>query len=119
MTWSWLVLLIICGLATFRITRLITTDDFPPIARPRNWITGEPYWVDSESKWHYPHETASWPRHWFGDLITCPWCAGGWVSLGIILALALFTPRDAALVDWVLLWWASWAIGSTTAAKIG
>jgi hypothetical protein len=119
MSGAWLVLLVVAGLATFRLTRLIVTDDFPLVAVPRRWVTGEPYWVEAEQKWHYPSENGSWPRHWLGELVSCPWCASGWVSLGLVVAVAWWTPRDAPLVDWLLLWWASWALGSTAAAKIG
>lgn len=117
MGWQWLVLLIFTGLSTYRLTRLVVEDDFPPIAVPRRWITGEAYWVEDEQKWHYPHEQASWPRHWLGDLITCPWCAGGWISLGLVVAVAT-SNQTGTWVEWFLLWTAAWALGSTAAAKV-
>lgn len=118
MDWSWLVLLVVAGLATFRITRLVVKDDFPLVAVPRRWVIGEQV---------YDHDTETWsqPKHvgtryyWFGELISCHWCASGWVSLGITLALALFTPRDAAFVDWIVFWWATWAVGAVIADRAG
>lgn len=121
MTVSWLVLIAVAGLACFRLTRLVVTDDFPLVAVPRRWIIGDPYHT-------YDHEAGEWQperRHegrwfyWFGELISCPWCASGWVALAEIIGLALFTDRHAPLVDWGLTWIAVWAIGSTMAAKIG
>lgn len=119
MDWTWLVLLTFLGLAAFRLTRLVVEDDFPPVRVPREKITGERHWDEDERVWRWDHEEASWPRHWLGDLVSCPWCASGWVSLALVLAVALLTPRDAPLVDWFLLWIASWAVGSVLAAKVG
>ena len=56
------LLLIIVALASYRVTRLITTDTFPPIESVRNRI---------ENK----------APEWIADLITCSWCVGFWVSV--------------------------------------
>lgn len=125
MNWTWLVLLVVLSLATFRLTRLITTDDFPLVRIPREWIVGQKEpdhmrWDEDSHTWEQPryhgHE-GKW-YYWLGELITCPWCASGWVSLGLVLAVAWLTPRDAPVVDWLLLWWATWGAGSVPAAKI-
>src|SRR5688572_2007769 len=83
MTVDWLVLIIVAGLACYRATRLVVLDDFPLVAVPRRWIIGDPYHI-------YDHESGEWRperRHegrwfyWFGELISCPWCASGWIAL--------------------------------------
>lgn len=126
MDWTWLILLVFTGLATFRLTRLIVADDFPLVRIPREWVVGEKehtYVRDPEHPqggyWLPQNKHVGQWYHWFGELISCPWCASGWVSLGLVCAVAWFTPRDAALVDWLLLWLAAWGIGAVTAAKAG
>lgn len=123
MTWSWLVLLIVCGLATFRITRLVVKDDFPPVRIPREWVIGRPTWrpdsnLPKGGEWVQDKHEGTW-YEFFGELISCHWCASGWVSLAITLALALLTPRDAPVIDWIVFWWATWGVGAVTADKAG
>lgn len=108
MSWDWLVLLVFIGLATFRLTRLVVRDDFPPIRKTRELVIGEDG-TKHEGRWY----------EFFGELVSCHWCASGWVSLSLVLIIALGTDRHAALVDWFLLWIAAWAIGSVTADKVG
>lgn len=108
MGWDWLVLLLFTGLATFRLTRLVVRDDFPLVRIPRERVIGK----DGDQhlgRWYEP----------FGELISCHWCASGWISLALTVGVALLTPLDAPVMDWVLLWWATWAVGSATADKVG
>jgi hypothetical protein len=106
------LLLIMLSLATARLTRLVVKDDFPPLlwvrnkiidSRPDHVVTtrdgGEPY---------YDH----W---WLGALVSCAWCASGWLSLALVVTVwalhGLVLP---------LLWWlAVWAAGSWLAAELG
>jgi hypothetical protein len=105
------LLFLLLAFAAGRITRLIVIDDFPPIfvarkkialARPvieKRPLRGETY-------------TDFW---WLGELITCAWCASGWVSLGLWLATWWFVPLPLPL-----LWWpAVWGAGAILAAKLG
>lgn len=123
--------LVVAVLAAWRLTRLITTDGFPPIKTVRDWLLRR--WPSPDSE--YPdHEVTvdddGVPRlgtglpvvevggrwlavtpHWLGDLVTCVWCAGMWVSLGVValtpgvswplpgLFLAL---GCSAVVGWIL-----------------
>lgn len=81
--------LLIVALGVYSITRLITIDSIAD--RPREWIfdrfppanrtmkkrpnpdrctfivTGDHYYVTE--------------GHWLGELLSCPWCSGFWVSL--------------------------------------
>ena len=52
----------ILGLATYRVTRLVTRDTI--LNTPRNWI-----WKK------FPPETSK-----FGYLFTCEWCTSIWVA---------------------------------------
>lgn len=56
------------SLAAYRLTRFITTDTFPPVARIR--IFFEERWGD-DGDW--------------AEMVSCPYCAGFWVS-GLVLA---------------------------------
>jgi hypothetical protein len=77
-----LVELVILSLASFRLTRLITTDTVTEGIRNRIW-----------SK--FPPSTK------FGYLITCNWCTGFWVSL-FFVALWLALPQVTIVVSLVL-----------------
>jgi hypothetical protein len=72
----------VTALAAFRITRLATTDDFPPIELARSRIIE---WAGKDSA--------------IASLIGCSWCSGFWLS-AVVVALALRYPaaRKALLV---------------------
>lgn len=74
---------IVLTLATFRVTRFITTDFlFDPM---RQWI-----WKK------FPPETTK-----IGYLITCSWCSSFWVA-AIIIAAYLLAPSITFVVSLVL-----------------
>lgn len=79
-------LFILASLAAFRITRLITTDTFPLVAKPRAALLRR-------------YGTSSW-----SELLTCTYCLGAWIALGI---LALLKWLGYAHLTWgqVLLIW--------------
>jgi hypothetical protein len=64
------VIILIC-LATFRITRFIAEDAFPPIAAVRDWVERR---TGADSSWTY--------------LIGCPWCVSPYVAAGVVLVVA-------------------------------
>lgn len=93
--------LIVLAMACYSVTRLIVTDDFPLFEKPREWL-----------KLRFPPSGTTWKKrppervqsralssgiwavdqgHWIGDLISCPWCAGWWVSLAATI-LFFITP---------------------------
>lgn len=62
------VLWLFLSLASFRLTRLVTTDKWPPSKAFRQWVedrTGE------DSAWT--------------ELVNCPWCWGVYVTAGVYL----------------------------------
>ena len=60
--------LIVDALAVFRLTRLATTDTFPPVMHAR-WRLMR----------RFPD--GSWPV----ELIECPWCMSFWIGLGVVV----------------------------------
>lgn len=68
--------LLIDAVTVYRITRLITRDSLPLVARPRD--AAQRRWGDRA----------------LGELVVCPWCVSVYLSAGV-LALRLFLP----------LWW--------------
>lgn len=101
---SWLTLLV-DGLATYRLTRLIVRDDFPPIKKLRDWMlrrwpAADVEYATADIDDGYVRGTRTavralrieneqyvyGPEHpsWIGDLITCPWCAGMYAAAGVV-----------------------------------
>jgi hypothetical protein len=114
------LLILVLGLATFRITWLVTRDDFVPIRLTRNWIVGlrpdvmakRPTGRNAERT----SENAPYRDHWWlGELVTCTWCASGWISFGIVGIVWLL---QGILLP-VFAWWAVWGIGSFMCKLIG
>jgi Protein of unknown function (DUF1360) len=90
---------LIFALAVYSITRLISVDSFPPIERARNWFYDRfPYdgYVTEKRPKRGTFVVVGRNYHvnvgtWAGELISCPWCLGWWVSLGMSLSF-LFWP---------------------------
>lgn len=123
----WL-LLVLMSLTTYRITRLCTEDTFPPMLWVRDRLAGG--WRDmTEPEQLKEHRAVvvdggdgvpqiyirRWKRSpfWLAELISCPWCASGWVALGVVTATWGFVG-----LDYPVLWWpAVWALGALLAAQ--
>jgi hypothetical protein len=109
-------------LAGYRITRLFVADTFPLFSRPRNWLhsrfppTGA--FMDGGPQDFPPHvrhatyqntgvgRESRWfinDGHWLGDLTSCAWCTGWWVSLIGAVMYGLF-PHFAvvASIPWAV-----------------
>lgn len=85
--------------AVARLTRLITDDDFPPIAWARERLTaaGE-------------RDGAHGVARALADLIQCPWCVSVYVAAGVVLALEwgmslvlLVIPTASLVGSWLTL----------------
>lgn len=103
------LLLVVMTLATYRLTRLLVTDAFPPIRWVRNKLAGG--WAGPDQD--VPIYRAPWSPQWLADLVSCSWCASGWVSLGIVLGSAATIGVPAP----ILVWPAVWAGGALLAAQ--
>lgn len=75
-----------CALTTWRATRLVTTDTFPPVKWVRDRIGPE----------------------WLSDLVTCHWCASPYLAALVVGLTDLFISVPAPL----LVFGASAAIGA-------
>jgi hypothetical protein len=87
----WL-LLVVLGLATYRVTRVVVLDGFPPVRAPREWIMK-----------HGPE--------WLADLVSCHYCASAYVSGGLVTLADLFGSVPMPGLTWL----AAWAIGALIA----
>ena len=56
-----------------------------------------------------------WKRSpfWLADLISCPFCASGWVALGVTVGVW----ATVGLAMPLLVWFATWALGGLLAAQ--
>lgn len=88
MNFGWLLLLL--TLATYRGTRLVVDDTFPPVAWVRTHVTGDEYGRD---RWRFV-------PMWVGDLVSCSWCASVWVAAGVVGLTTLWTSVPLPLLTW-------------------
>lgn len=77
----WATLLIAAG--TYRVTRLLTVDEFPPLVKLRLIVAGR--WGDDS---------------WQSYLSECAWCASVWVGGLLTLAVALTVGVALPLLVW-------------------
>jgi len=136
----WL-LLIVMSLATYRLTRLAVADTFPPVLWVRDrlaggWRTltlkeqetkrlpvmeegqsatmaglGQVQLVDGELH-RYVHRARRSP-FWLAELVSCPWCASGWVAAGVTAGVWAVVGLPVPL----LVWPAVWAVGAVISAQ--
>lgn len=78
-------------LASYRITRLLVVDNFPPILYVREILTGD------EEIGKAP---ASWVPWWLEYLAGCYWCMSVWVSGFTTLAVTLASDLPYPLLVW-------------------
>ena len=100
--------LVVAALAAVRLTRLIVADGFPPVKAVRDWLLRR--WPSEDAEFPAAEvvdvdaygvgELATGVRvvavdgvwvavtpHWLGELVTCWWCSGFWMSLGVAAVL--------------------------------
>lgn len=123
----WL-LLIVMSLATYRGTRLIVEDTFPPVLWARDRLAGG--WrplTDAEQSQDWQPEQIEfidgvanryvyrwrWSPQWLADLASCSWCASGWIAAGVTAG----TWATVGLPVPVLVWAAVWAAGALLAGQ--
>lgn len=132
----WL-LLAVMSLATYRCTRLLVEDTFPPLLWLRDRLAGgwrpltsteertlsmlpgdkllerrRAWSVDVEGENRYVYRW-KWVPQWIADLISCPFCASGWIALAVTAG----TWATVGLPAPVLVWFSVWALGGLIAAQ--
>lgn len=60
--------LLVDAAATYRLTRLLTRDTFPPTRRLREYVVRR------------------WPKASLSELAVCPWCVSFWIGAGVLAA---------------------------------
>lgn len=138
----WLLLLVM-SLAVYRLTRLVVADTFPPVLWLRDRLVGgwrEPTMKEQHHEYFPQGEVEEgclksipdlgmfslvdgelqiyarrWRRSpfWLAELLSCPWCASGWVALGVTAGVW----ATAGLAMPVLVWLATWAVGALLAGQ--
>lgn len=88
--------LVAVSLGTYRITRLIVKDEFPPSMWLRRKVADR--WGDDS---------------WQSYLSECPWCASMYIGGLVVLVMDLFSSVPAP----VLIWWAASAITGLIAQR--
>ena len=105
MTTNTLATIIILGLASWRLARIVPTDT---IAQPLR---------DRLTLWTYPEEEPGRPqlREWFGQLVSCQICLGFWVAGLVTLFYSLVVA--GAWLGWAfVIWWPAVAAVSAVAS---
>lgn len=130
----WL-LLIVMSLAVYRLTRFVVGDTFPPVLWLRDRLAGgwrpltpgeertlsvlpsekavelrKAWSVEGEDRYVYRWRLVP---QWIADLLSCPWCASGWVALGVTAGVWAVMGLPLPL----LVWLAVWALGALIAAQ--
>jgi hypothetical protein len=130
---TWL-LVVVMALATYRLTRFVVEDDFPPMLWVRERLVGGwkplteaecglllsdllptsygPLEKIDDRPHRFVHR-ASWSPKWLADLLSCPWCASGWIAAGVTAG----TWAVVGLPVPLLVWPAVWAAGALLAAQ--
>jgi hypothetical protein len=129
----WL-LLIVMSLAVYRLTRLVVEDTFPPVLWLRDRLVGgwrpltvkEQEIVAGQPGGNHPFPLTGvdgvqqrwntrrrWSPFWLAELLSCPWCASGWVALAVTAG----TWATVGLAVPLLVWPAVWGAGALLAAQ--
>lgn len=140
---TWL-LLVLMSLAVYRLTRLVVEDTFPPVLWVRDRLVGGwreltsaemtghrvPPLEDEDpavevaglgsvssidGRLHRHLTRARWSPQWLADLLSCPFCASGWIAVGVAVGVWAWLGLSVPLL--VLLWLAAWALGGLLAAQ--
>lgn len=89
MPFGWALLLV--ALTSYRLTRLVVHDTFPPVRWVRVKLAGD---ADAYAP------RASWSPEWLADLVSCHWCSSVWVAGGVVLVTDVWVGLPWPLLVW-------------------
>lgn len=113
-------------LASYRLTRFVVKDDFPPMLGLRDRLAGgwrpltEPEWAQLRAQplgtpkpWpvqdidgtenRYVHRW-SWVPGWLAELISCPWCVSAYVSGAVVTGTWWYAGLPVPVLMWLAVW---------------
>lgn len=90
------LLLVLMTLTTYRVTRLVVEDTFPPAVWVRDRLTGHEWTIEE------PYAVQRWRfvPAWVGDLVSCCWCTSVWVSAALVALVDLTVGLPLPLLAW-------------------
>lgn len=94
-----MTVLLICGLAVARLTRLWRDD---AIAEgPRDWVFDHLNTLSADAS------RRAKVKRWLFALLDCPWCFSGWLSVLAVVLVDSATSRsvDLPVLAWLAVWW--------------
>lgn len=129
------IVVFLLPVASYRLTRLITKDTFPPVLWLRDRLAGgwrpltHPEWVmirSGKGNDLKPFEVVddvqnryvqrvSWSPFWLAELLSCPWCASAYVSAALTAYGALWSWYTWPVA--LLVWLYAWGVAAVVAAK--
>lgn len=97
------LLLLILGLVVARATRLWRDDTITENLRERveGWLADR-----MEDAGRAGRHRTSWVFQKVGELLECPWCISGWLSILAVVAVDSATSRSVPvpLLSWLAVW---------------
>lgn len=102
--------LILLAFASFRLTRLIVLDTFPPIAWARRKIQHARPTVTHQVDVHQDGKIYSGKIEeywWLGELVGCTWCASAYVSGGAVAVVWGLYGMPMPILCWLAVWGAA------------
>lgn len=85
-SWFWFLLL---GLSSFRVTRLIVLDKIAAFIR-KHFMEEIEEQNDKGEIEEYIVVKGTGLRGWIGELLSCYWCTGVWVTTGLFFLLTFY-----------------------------
>lgn len=135
---TWFVFLTM-SLASYRLTRLVVRDTFPPVlwARDRlvgGWrgltdreqhdlavLRGKPQYIELRKTWQVDAEGEQryvyrWNHvpFWLAELLSCPWCASAYVSGGVVAAVDVLHGLPVPVLQGLAVWAVAAVLASRT-----
>lgn len=104
-----MLIFLLTVLTAYRLTRVVTTDGlftewreafflrFPPTA---HYASFEKKRSEGGSSYWKLHPSPIRKTSKIGELISCPWCIGFWISGATVLAVAQFTSLPLPILWW-------------------